>query len=61
MTIISHRLCNDDNREGDILVHLLAGHVQLHVQSHDLLLHEPEVTGDFRCMMILAKDTHLVK
>ena len=32
-------------------MHLLAGHVQLHVQSHDLLLHEPEVFADFRYMM----------
>ena len=46
----SHHLCND-NPEGDILVHLLAGHVQLHVQSHDLLLHEPEVFADFKYMM----------
>ena len=29
---------------GDLPAGVLAGHVQLHVQPHDLLLHEPEVS-----------------
>ena len=29
--------------EGHLPGDLLAGHVQLHVQPHDLLLHEPKV------------------
>ena len=37
---------------GDILDDLLAGHVQLHVQPHDLLLHEPKV-GDKNLLLFL--------
>ena len=39
-------------------MHLLACHVQLHVQSHDLLLHEPEVILNMMMVVILANDAH---
>ena len=53
-TLFSHmkRYFNGD-LEGDILVHLLAGNVQLDVQSHDLLLHEPEVVRAFHDNLVV--------
>ena len=54
-----HRICPiikiylHGDLEGDILVHLLAGNVQLDVQSHDLLLHEPEVVQAFHDNLVV--------
>ena len=38
---------------GDLPAGVLAGHVQLHVQSHDLLLHEPEVVRAFHDNLVV--------